>query len=138
MAGQASISRALEVISHLGGPECTQEELKWAGDIPAGKRLLEWLARQVVDSEVPSSLNADIHSDDRLRTSLSTIALYKDELDILQRISSKVKQDGKKTTVTSVRPPQSYELPSQLRYSLCCLSNSIIQPKEFSVHELGH
>ena len=43
------VTTVLQLVSHLGGPECIPEDLDWAVDIPAGKQLLEWLASQTLD-----------------------------------------------------------------------------------------
>ena len=43
------VTTVLQLVPHLGGPECTPEDLDWASDIPAGKQLLEWLASQTLD-----------------------------------------------------------------------------------------
>lgn len=81
----------MELVSHLGGPSCTADELQWAADIPAGKRLLEWLASQV---PVPTSPSAGVesgpnHNVDLTRdvsgltqTAVSPIALYSEEVDV--------------------------------------------------------
>ena len=34
------------MISRLGGPDISPEEIEWATDLPAGKNLLEWFTNQ--------------------------------------------------------------------------------------------
>ena len=84
MAGQPTITRALEIISHLGGPECSPDELQWAMDIPAGKQLLEWLASQTTNDDPRQDTSADDSTtqDDRLEAILAPIALFGDELQM--------------------------------------------------------
>ena len=88
MSNQETISRVLELVSHLGGPRILPEEIEWATDIPAGKQLLEWLASQLSDPPVtdrvagPSgdSNHTGLDSNLALQASLSPIALYSDEV----------------------------------------------------------
>ena len=91
MTGQMStesdletISRVLQLVSHLGGPEYTTDEIQWAADIPAGKRLLEWLASQTSDADQVAATNHQFKqdSDITLQTSLAPIALYSDEVEL--------------------------------------------------------
>jgi hypothetical protein len=37
------------MVSQLGGPSISPAHIEWALDIPAGKRLIEWLAAQFRD-----------------------------------------------------------------------------------------
>ncbi|KAI0669615.1 hypothetical protein C8Q78DRAFT_189275 [Trametes maxima] len=116
------ISDVIRVISHLGGPECSEEDLTWAADIPAGELLLEWLAMQAAPVPVanceediaanagaqPSSHSEKLHNQ-QLQTSLSPIALYRDEVDTLDRLG-KAELIGNTLNPT----PTSYKLPSTL------------------------
>lgn len=38
--------RLVSMISRLGGPDISPEEIEWATDLPAGKNLLEWFTNQ--------------------------------------------------------------------------------------------
>ena len=93
MSNQEPISRVLTLVSHLGGPSCTEDELKWAADIPAGNELLGWLAGQLPDptftlrvagSGSGSNHNAGPTRDvsGLIQTSISPIALYSEEIDV--------------------------------------------------------
>lgn len=79
----------IRIISHLGGPECSEEELIWATDIPSGKQLLEWLASQgSATTELCSDAGAQQldsvpnPQDVLYQTVLSKIALYKEESNV--------------------------------------------------------
>ena len=87
--GKTTISTVLEILAHLGGPECSPEELEWAVDIPAGKQLLEWIASQA-DTEGQIDRGQIVGNEQQpkggsalnLRASLSPVALYQDELQM--------------------------------------------------------
>ena len=75
------------MLSHLGGPECTEENIAWAADIPTGKKLLKWLASQMHAGDGDFSHSAtsvasrsieDVQSV-ALQTVISPISLYEDE-----------------------------------------------------------
>ena len=89
MSNQEPISRVLTLVSHLGGPICTEDELKWAADIPAGKELLDWLAGQLPDPTFTDRVAGSNHNTGPTRdvsgliqTSVSPIALYSEEVDM--------------------------------------------------------
>ena len=90
MSNQDTVSRVLELVSHIGGRSCAADEIQWAADIPAGKRLLEWLESQVPDPTSPSAgISGPNHSTDPARdvsgliqTAVSPIALYSEEVDM--------------------------------------------------------
>ena len=91
MSNQEPISRVLTLVSHLGGPSCTEDELKWATDIPAGKELLDWLAGQLPEPTFTdrvagsgSNHNAGPTRDvsGLIQTTISPIALYGEEVDM--------------------------------------------------------
>ena len=83
MAGYRTTTQVLGIISHLGGPQCSPEELSWAEDIPAGKQLLEWLADQTThDLRQDDSEDDAISREDHLAAFLAPISLYQGELDM--------------------------------------------------------
>ncbi|KAI1791153.1 hypothetical protein LXA43DRAFT_1181965 [Ganoderma leucocontextum] len=121
MSNQETISRVLELVSHLGGPSCTEDEVRWAADIPAGNRLLEWLASQLPDPSFADRVAGSNHDagptrdevSGLIQTSVSPIALYSEELDILDILEvhdARVRGESKGAST-----PAAYELPSQLR-----------------------
>lgn len=61
----------VSIVSHLGGPKVTSGDIEWATDLPAGKKLIDWLASQVDDSE-------DV--DYKTHASLRDIALEREEI----------------------------------------------------------
>ncbi len=71
--------RVLQLVSHLGGPACTPEELRWAMDIPAGQQLLRWLADQVPEQASNSTDAALRGTGEWLETAVSPIVLYPEE-----------------------------------------------------------
>ncbi|KAI8978290.1 hypothetical protein BD414DRAFT_422136 [Trametes punicea] len=110
----------VHLIAHLGGPSSSEDDIEWATDIPAGERLLEWLAAQVhFDVErLPSSV-ALIHSHNEepqdliMRPVLGRIALYAEESNVLDRLPAtdeSISQNPKSRLASS-----SYRLPSKLR-----------------------
>lgn len=130
-----TILRVLDLVSHLGGPSCTTDDLQWAVDIPAGKQLLEWLASQNPDEDFPHVAGVNHSQQDgdarRLQTVLSPIALYTDEfatyvyhsplhsyadgltrLIRLARLESRSKGGEHRDTPTT---PVAYELPAQIK-----------------------
>ena len=130
---QPPIFQVLKMITHLGGPECSPEELQWAMDIPAGKQLLEWLASQVSD-ETQTNESSTEHRSRHINAALSSIALCQDELDVSASVSVGFSlivlivcacrlltkagaRNGKQSASAVSLAPSSYELPSQLRYA---------------------
>lgn len=84
---RGTVTDVIRIISHLGGPDCSEDDLRWAADIPSGKQLLGWLASQgsaatglhVAGAE---QLYGVPNPQDALdQTALSPIALYKEESD---------------------------------------------------------
>ncbi len=91
MSNQASktISQVLDLVSHLGGPNRTEDELKWASDIPAGKQLLEWLASQLPDPTLTDGVAGSNHNagpthdvSGLIQTAVFPIALHGEEVDM--------------------------------------------------------
>ena len=84
-----ALADAIRLLSHLGGPDCTEENVAWAADIPGGKRLFEWLASQMyaVDgglshpaTSVAGRSKGNLGAQDvALQTVLSPVSLYEDE-----------------------------------------------------------
>ena len=87
---QETVSRVVELVSHLGGPSCASDELKWAADIPAGKQLLDWLASQLPDPTFTDRLAGSNHNPSPaahdvsgpIQTAVSPIALYSEEVEM--------------------------------------------------------
>ena len=47
----------IAMVRHLGGPQNIEpSDIEWANDIPAGRRLLEFFASQIVNGDVAASL----------------------------------------------------------------------------------
>ncbi|RDX49343.1 hypothetical protein OH76DRAFT_1350927 [Lentinus brumalis] len=103
--------RVLQLVSHLGGPACTPEELRWAMDIPAGQQLLRWLADQVPEQASNSTDAALRGTGEWLETAVSPIVLYPEERNALTAaVLSDSGVEGSRSQAAT-----SYELPSQLR-----------------------
>ncbi|KAM5543054.1 hypothetical protein V8D89_003438 [Ganoderma adspersum] len=123
MSNQETISRVLKLVFHLDGPSCTEDELAWAADIPAGKGLLDWLAGQLPDPTFTdrvarsSNHNAGPTRDvsGLIQTSISPIALYSEEVEILDvlKVEDSRAEGWQESKGTSI--PAAYEFPSQLR-----------------------
>ncbi|KAJ7725635.1 hypothetical protein DFH07DRAFT_970774 [Mycena maculata] len=75
------ISKAVTaIVSVLGGPDINPEDIHWAEDLPAGRKLFEWLG-----SQVQLELAADGGMSDSLRAALQAISLEDEELQMLTR-----------------------------------------------------
>lgn len=62
------------IISALGGPSIQVEDIEWAIDLPVGKKLMDWIAAQLLDDEI---------DDDRsCQVALRNIALEDGEVDM--------------------------------------------------------
>ncbi|KAJ7125280.1 hypothetical protein C8R44DRAFT_782778 [Mycena epipterygia] len=66
------------IVSLLGGPELNPEDIDWASDLPAGRKLLEWLV-----SQVQPELDGTGVEFGPIRAALQAIALEDDELRML-------------------------------------------------------
>ncbi|KIK69023.1 hypothetical protein GYMLUDRAFT_236888 [Collybiopsis luxurians FD-317 M1] len=82
------------IISYLGGPSYSPDELEWATRIPAGKNLIGWLADQL-----PS--DGDIAFQ---RAALSRIALHVEEVKLLRQ-SENNHPKSDKVNVSAYIPP---------------------------------
>ncbi|PIL33580.1 hypothetical protein GSI_04203 [Ganoderma sinense ZZ0214-1] len=118
---EETVSRVLELVSHLGGPSCTEDELKWAADIPAGKRLLDWLVGQFPDPTFTDRMAGSNHDPSPahdvsgpIQTAVSPIALYSEEMEILDALKAEDSRVAAREP-RGVSIPAAYELPSQLR-----------------------
>ncbi|KAI0629433.1 hypothetical protein C8Q77DRAFT_1065394 [Trametes polyzona] len=107
------------LITHLGGPECSEEDLRWATDIPSGRQLLEWLASQGLQDrervDVARRAGGEVADDVLYQTVVSPIALYKDEVDASARLRDKVGHPRSSATIDAHKPSALYALPSTLR-----------------------
>ena len=45
---KSGVEHLVSTISHLGGPTIHPVDIEWATDLPAGKKLVEWLADQLM------------------------------------------------------------------------------------------
>ncbi|KAI9062452.1 hypothetical protein FKP32DRAFT_1724500 [Trametes sanguinea] len=120
-AHDSHIREATSLVSHLGGPTCSENDIRWAADIPSGQRFLEWLAAQAVQVagdtfQLPDSVakqpsgNLESLQDALLRTSTIPIGLYKDETEIVQRLEAQ----SKSHTAEGSGNLSFYDLPFQL------------------------
>jgi hypothetical protein len=64
------------IILALGGPPIQVEDIEWAIDLPAGKKLVDWIAAQLVDDEI------DDDGDGNYQAALRNIALEAGEVDM--------------------------------------------------------
>lgn len=69
--------KLVSVISYLGGPNITSGDIDWAIDLPAGKRLIEWLADQVDDEQVSNAGDSGVER--RYYVALKSVALEQEE-----------------------------------------------------------
>jgi len=67
------------IVSLLGGPELNPKDIDWASDLPAGRKLLEWLVSQV-QPELEDELDGTGAESGSIRAALQAIALEDDEL----------------------------------------------------------
>ncbi|KAI0369026.1 hypothetical protein BV20DRAFT_1082019 [Pilatotrama ljubarskyi] len=117
-----AITEVIRILRHLGGPDCSEDDIRWAQDIPAGKEILEWLAAQVTTAQLnvwsSESVNGRLGRHERSQdelylTILDPIALYKEESNVLQQISRNGVGIHSRPPVEDVH--LSYKLPSLLR-----------------------
>jgi hypothetical protein len=71
---QHTSSQLSSIISTLGGPSIQAEDIEWAIDLPAGKKLVDWLAAQFLDETDTSDMTR--------RVSLRNIALEAAEAEL--------------------------------------------------------
>ncbi|KAH9935230.1 uncharacterized protein BXZ73DRAFT_45620 [Epithele typhae] len=120
MAANYTVSRVVDILSHLGGPECTHEDLQWSIDIPAGQQFLQWIATQVPEVDSPFNLGAG----KTLHAALRPIALSQEELDLMSatRAKTKAADEDPVPDTTRVggllRTAGRYETPLQIRHRL--------------------
>ena len=77
----SATEKLASIVSHLGGPEISPLEIDWALDLPAGKRLIEWLVDQL-DEDVETDTVDDGDSGRLYRAALKDIALDRQELSL--------------------------------------------------------
>ncbi|KAI0774813.1 hypothetical protein BD413DRAFT_472172 [Trametes elegans] len=115
-----TIADVTHLISHLGGPRCPDEDLQWAADIPAGNKILQWVASQASDAgtAVPVLVakrcghNRDLH-DEVYENALSPVGLYQEEVDMLGRLRQASGHD--EPLSSHATSPTIYALPSTLK-----------------------
>lgn len=72
-------SKLCAIISALGGPPIQAEDIEWALDLPAGKKLVDWIAAQLLDEEIELE-NGTINA--TCQAALRGIALEVGEVDM--------------------------------------------------------
>jgi hypothetical protein len=79
---KSSSTKLTELVSTLGGPGIADTDIEWALDLPAGKKLVEWLAAQLCDEE--GDIDKTIFGDGETKygSSLRAIALEAGEIDM--------------------------------------------------------
>ncbi|KAJ6631448.1 hypothetical protein B0H10DRAFT_1978800 [Mycena sp. CBHHK59/15] len=103
------------IVSLLGGPKINAEDIEWAADIPAGQRLLEWLAAQVSTGEVDDDGSDASY---KVRAALTGVALEGEELQMLRRATGKhagTNSDASAPTEFGPQVPPEYIPPWRLR-----------------------
>jgi hypothetical protein len=54
MMNRSAPSKLSAIISALSGPPIQVEDIEWALALPAGKKLVDWIAAQLLDEEIES------------------------------------------------------------------------------------
>ncbi|KAJ7188888.1 hypothetical protein C8R46DRAFT_1341532 [Mycena filopes] len=90
------------IVSLLGGPKLNAEDIDWALDDPAGRRLLEWLVSQV--ELAADDTNAGGDESDAVRAALAEIALEQDEVQMLRNATRKTPSIAEPTSETTAVP----------------------------------
>jgi hypothetical protein len=72
---QNTPSQLSAIIYALGGPSINVEDIEWAIDVPAGKKLVDWIAAQLLDDEIDGGENA-------YKAALRNIALEAGEVEM--------------------------------------------------------
>ena len=72
---QHSPSQLSAIINALGGPSINVEDIEWAIDLPAGKKLVDWIAAQLLSDEIDDGENAH-------QAALRNIALETGEVEM--------------------------------------------------------
>ncbi|KAJ6518670.1 hypothetical protein C8R45DRAFT_1084780 [Mycena sanguinolenta] len=81
---------ATSIVSLLGGPQITSEDIDWALDLPAGQRLLDWLVSQVEIPGSPANENTDASlSRAAAAAALHAVALDDGEIQMLRHATKK-------------------------------------------------
>jgi hypothetical protein len=80
MMNQHTPSQLSAIISALGGPSIQVEDIEWAIDLPAGKKLVDWIAAQLLDDEIKDGEGA-------YQAALHNIALEAGEVDMCVLLS---------------------------------------------------
>ncbi|KAJ7593738.1 hypothetical protein C8J56DRAFT_1160524 [Mycena floridula] len=106
---EPDISKIINIISSLGGPSIEQTDIQWATELPAGKKLIEWLASQIDGDDI---------SDDAVGASLGQIAFEAEEIRLLEHFSL---MEPAEVAVAAV--PSGYVPPSRQRSHAAYLNN---------------
>lgn len=92
------------IILALGGPSIQVEDIEWAIDLPVGKKLMDWIAAQLLDDEI---------DDDRsCQVALRNIALEDGEVDILNHAGPR--SASSVTNLATLTEPIGYFTPSRI------------------------
>ncbi|KAF9463578.1 hypothetical protein BDZ94DRAFT_1308690 [Collybia nuda] len=108
---ESSTKRLTKIIFDLGGPPVADSDIEWALDLPAGMKLLDWLAAQLGDSNGEKDDTISVDEGNEYNKNLRAIALEAEEVKILKHIGPPVATDmGDAETI-----PVGYLLPSRLK-----------------------
>jgi len=105
MTNQHALNQLPAIISALGGPSIQAEDIEWAIDLPAGKRLVDWVAAQLLDDEIDDGDKAH-------QAALRNIALEAGEVDILNHAGPRTAPPDF-TNVATLDLPIGYSPPSR-------------------------
>ncbi|RDB24972.1 hypothetical protein Hypma_007394 [Hypsizygus marmoreus] len=95
--GPSQIQVIADTVSALAGPRVDASDIEWAAQLPAGKKLVQWLADQCLNDHVENA-------------ALRTIALEHEEVQILKHAGG----SESSTTMDTIQAPLTYVTPSRL------------------------
>ncbi|KAJ7099451.1 hypothetical protein B0H15DRAFT_820305 [Mycena belliarum] len=96
-------------VSLLGGPNLSPQDIDWALDLPAGRRLLEWLVSQV-DLGLPPAKDGTCASE-QLHAALQAISIEDAELQMLNATRKASRTAGTRSETQSDSKPSSDYIP---------------------------
>ncbi|KAF7979029.1 hypothetical protein HWV62_44013 [Athelia sp. TMB] len=91
MASTSATENLIKIATHFGGRRMNLEDIEWATDLPAGKRLVDWIAAQLDPDVEQDGAGGGVrtHSALQLAVSLKDVSLESEEISSLRLLKSK-------------------------------------------------
>ncbi|KAJ7287014.1 hypothetical protein C8J57DRAFT_1282548 [Mycena rebaudengoi] len=112
------------VVSLLGGPHFNAEDIDWAADLPAGRKLLEWLVAQL---DLPADDGGFEDASLVRRATLTAISLEEDELEKLRRATESSKPPTGLNKTDEAQSTAGYTSPWRLKKNTQALKRLLLE-----------